>query len=81
MDLTCGWCGVEVVLEGSGDILLEQSLNFDFKTSNNRAEYEVILVEFTLKYDMEAQQLICRSDSQLVVKKIKVKFEVKESLL
>jgi len=51
-------CGVEVVLEGPGGILLEQSLKFDFKTSNNQAEYEVILVELTLAYDMEAQQLI-----------------------
>jgi len=68
-------------LKVRGDILLEQSLKFDFKTSNNQAEYEVILVELTLAYDMEAQQLICRSDSQLVVKNIKVKFEVKESLL
>jgi len=27
--------GAEVVLEGSGELLVEQSLRFGFKTSNN----------------------------------------------
>lgn len=70
-------CGGEVVLEGLSDILLEKSLKFDFKTSNNQVEYEVIF----LVHDMEAQQLICRSDSQLVVRQVKGELEVKESLL
>jgi len=74
-------CAVELVLEGPSDIFLEQSLKFDFKTSNNEVEYEAILVGLTLAYDMEVQQVICRSDSQLVVEKIKGKFDVKESLL
>jgi len=29
-------CDVEMVLEGPGDVLLEQALNFEFKTSNNK---------------------------------------------
>jgi len=28
-------CGAGVVLEGSGDVLFEQALKFEFKTSNN----------------------------------------------
>jgi len=31
-------CGAGEFLEGSGGILLEQSLKFDFKTSNNQVE-------------------------------------------
>jgi len=41
-------CGASVVLEGLGDILLEQALKFGFKTSNNQAEYEVILADSQL---------------------------------
>jgi len=33
---------------------LEQSLNFDFKTSNNQTEYEAILTGLTLANEMEA---------------------------
>jgi len=69
------------VLEGPSGILLEQPLKFDFKTSNNQAEYETILVDLNLAYDMEAQKLICGSDSQLVDGQLKGEFEVKESLL
>ena len=70
-----------VHMDGSSGILLEQAFKLDFKTSNNQVEYEVILVGLNLAYDMEAQQLICRSDSQLVVRQLKGEFEVKESLL
>jgi len=35
--------GSDIVLEGPNDILIEKSLHFAFRTSNNQAEYEVIL--------------------------------------
>ena len=41
-------CGAGVVLEGPGEIVIEQALKFDFKTSNNKAEYEVILAGLRL---------------------------------
>jgi len=69
------------MLEGPGNILLEQALKFDFKTSNNQVEYEDIIAGLNLVLDMEAKQLVCRSDSQLVVGKLKGEFEVKESIL
>jgi len=69
-----------VVVEGPGDILLEQALKFEFKTSNNQVEYEAIIVGLNLALDMEAKKLIWRSDSQLVVCQFKGEFEVKESL-
>ncbi|XP_068498111.1 uncharacterized protein [Phaseolus vulgaris] len=73
------WCWSSA--RSSGDILLEQALKFDFKTSNNQAEYEAIIVGLNLELDMEAKQLTCRRDSQLIVEKFKGEFEVKESLL
>jgi len=70
-----------VVLEGPGDVLIEQGLKFEFKTSNNQAEYEVIIAGLNLALDLEVKKLICRSDSQVVVDQLKDEFKVKETLL
>ena len=40
--------GVGIVLEGPNDILIEKSLHFAFRTSNNQAEYEAILSGLSL---------------------------------
>jgi len=74
-------CGAGVILEDPGRVLLEQSLKFSFKTSNNQVEYKAILVELTLAHDMKARQVLCKIESQLVVVQVKWEFEVKESLL
>jgi len=42
-----------IVLEGSGSIRIEQSLNFDFKASNNQVEYEALVAGLFLAKDME----------------------------
>jgi len=63
-------CGAGVVLEGPGGLLLEQALQFGFKTTNNQVEYEALLAEVT-----------CKSDSQVMISHIKGEFEVKEPLL
>ena len=36
------------MLEGPNDILIKKALHFAFKTSNNQAEYEVILADLSL---------------------------------
>jgi len=74
-------CGAGVVLEGPGDLLIEQALQFSFKATNNQAEYEAILASLNLANDLGAQEVICKSDSHLVVGQIKGEFEVKEPLL
>jgi len=70
-----------VVLEGPSGVLIEQTLKFEFKTSNNQAKYEAIIADLNLALDLEVKKLICKSDSQLVVSQLKEKFEVKETLL
>jgi len=54
--------GAVVVLEGPGEFLVEQSLRFGFKTSNNQAEYEVLIAGLELARDMGAKDIVCRSD-------------------
>jgi len=41
-------CGVGVVLESPTGIKVEQSLCFNFKASNNQAEYEAIIASLLL---------------------------------
>ncbi|RDX90525.1 hypothetical protein CR513_27596, partial [Mucuna pruriens] len=44
-----------VIFEGPNGILIEQSLHFDFKASNNQAEYEALLAGMRLALEIEAK--------------------------
>jgi len=68
-------------LEGPGDLLVEQSLRFGFKVSNNQAKYEALIVGLELARDMGAADIVCRSDSQLMVGHVTGEFQVKDPLL
>ncbi|RDX97491.1 hypothetical protein CR513_19729, partial [Mucuna pruriens] len=58
--------GARVILERPDGILIEQRLHFDFKASNNQAEYEELLVGMRLALEIEAKRLIVKSDSKEV---------------
>ena len=49
---------------------MEYALRFGFQTSNNEAEYKVVIVKLNLGHSMEADKLEICNDSQLVVKQI-----------
>jgi len=74
-------CGAGVVLEGPSEIVLEQALKFEFKTSNNQAEYEAIIAGLRLAQELEITKLICKSDSRLVIGQLNDEYEVRESFL
>jgi len=59
--------GAGIVLEGPGDLTVQQSLKFGFKTSNNGAEYKALLAGLDLERDMGAEHQVCNNDSQLMV--------------
>ncbi|RDX78897.1 Retrovirus-related Pol polyprotein from transposon opus, partial [Mucuna pruriens] len=63
--------GAGVVLEGPGGVLIEQSLHFDFKASNNQAEYEVLLAGMRLAQD----------DSKLVTGQVNVEYQARDPQL
>nr|KYP43928.1 Retrovirus-related Pol polyprotein from transposon 17.6 [Cajanus cajan] len=46
----CRGSGAGVILEGPKGIVLEQSLRFQFKASNNQAEYEALLAEVSVEH-------------------------------
>jgi len=59
--------GANIVLEGPNDILIEKSLHFAFRTSNNQAEYEAILAGLSLAREVGVKKLTCKTDSKLNV--------------
>ena len=44
-----------VILEGPNGVLIEQSLRFAFKSSNNQAEYEALIAGMLLAREMEQE--------------------------
>nr|KYP59710.1 Retrovirus-related Pol polyprotein from transposon 17.6 [Cajanus cajan] len=76
-----GGSGVGIVLEDLGCILLEQSLRFEFRASNNQAEYEALLAGIALAKEMGATSLSARSDSQLVTGQVAGTFQAKDPQL
>jgi len=73
--------GADIVLQGPNNLLLEQSLRFGLKPSNNQAEYEVLIACLLLAADTGAKVLTCKTDSQLVVGHLEGTFQVKDPLL
>ena len=55
------------MLEGPNNILIEKSLHFAFKTSNNQAEYEAILAGLSLAREVGVRTLTCKIDSKLTI--------------
>jgi len=68
-------------LEGPNDILIEKSLDFAFKTSNNQAEYEAILVGLSLAHEVDIKTLTCKTDSKLTVSHLNDEFQIKDPTL
>jgi len=73
--------GAGIVLEGPNDILIEKSLHFAFKTSNNQAEYEAILAGLSLAREVGVKTLTCKTDSKLTVGHLNDEFQIKDPIL
>ncbi|KAL0420642.1 UNVERIFIED_CONTAM: hypothetical protein Slati_3087100 [Sesamum latifolium] len=74
---TLAGSGAGVELTSSEGDELEYALRFDFKASNNEAEYESLIAGIRMALDAGTKSLITYSDSQLVIQ-LEGKYEVKE---
>ncbi|XP_068503750.1 uncharacterized protein [Phaseolus vulgaris] len=70
--------GAGVILEGPNGVLIEQSLRFAFKASNNQAEYEALIVGMLLAREMGARKLMAKTDSLLVTGQVTGEFQAKD---
>jgi len=70
-----------ILLKGPKDILIEKSLHFAFKISNNQAEYEAILTGLSLAHEVGVKTLTCKTDSKLTVGHLNDEFQIKDPIL
>jgi len=70
--------GAGVILEGPNEVLIEQSLRFAFKASNNQAEYEALIAGMLLAREMGARRLMAKTDSLLVTGQVTGEFQAKD---
>jgi ribonuclease HI len=73
--------GAGIVLEGPDGVMIEQSLRFTFKASNNQAEYEALIAGMELAREIEVTDLRAKSDSQLVTNQVSGEYQTKDPQL
>ncbi|XP_062019159.1 uncharacterized protein LOC133735742 [Rosa rugosa] len=73
--------GAGIILTGPGGLNAEYALKFNFKASNNMAEYEALIAGLLLAIDSGADSVNIFSDSQLVVNQVNDSFQAKDQQL
>ncbi|KAL0301847.1 UNVERIFIED_CONTAM: hypothetical protein Sradi_6461500 [Sesamum radiatum] len=58
---------------------MEFAIKFNFKASNNKAEYEALVLSMKIAQDAGPSHLLAYSDSQLIVKKVNGEYEAREN--
>ena len=58
--------------------MIEQTLQFAFKASNNKEEYEALIVVMLLAKEMGGESLLAKSDSLLVTGQVTGEYQVKD---
>ncbi|KAL0449077.1 UNVERIFIED_CONTAM: hypothetical protein Slati_1464100 [Sesamum latifolium] len=70
--------GAGIVLTTPQGDDMESAVKFEFKASNNRAEYEALVLGMRMAQDAGVSHLLAYSDSQLIVNQVNGEYEVKE---
>ncbi|RDX93784.1 Retrovirus-related Pol polyprotein from transposon 17.6, partial [Mucuna pruriens] len=73
--------GAGVILEGPNGVLIEQSLHFNFRASNNQVEYEALLAGMRLARELDAKNLTAKSDSRLVTGQVNNEYQTRDPQL
>lgn len=73
--------GAGVVILGPDDFKCEYALRFNFKATNNMAEYEALLLGLKIAKELKVQDLLVKSDSQLVVSQIDGTYSAKDEVM
>ncbi|XP_073107344.1 uncharacterized protein [Elaeis guineensis] len=75
---TPDWSGAGFLLTNSKGVVTDHALRFDFKASNNQAEYEALVAGLKLALELGVGRLKVFSNSQLIVGQIKDEFETRD---
>lgn len=68
---------IRLILIGLEEQKFEYALWFEFLTSNNKTNYEVLIQCMELARKMGAHKLVAHNDSQLVVKQVNRNYKAK----
>lgn len=70
--------GAGIILRSPEGFTVQQALRFEFKATNNEAEYEALLAGIHLAQALQVRLLSAFSDSQLVVRQFSGEYESRE---
>ena len=70
-------CGAGIVLIDPEGIESSHCLRFEFRATNNEAEYEALLAGLNAARELGAQFLAIKSDSQLIVNQVAGSYQAK----
>ena len=70
-----------IILEGSNQVMVKQSLCFSFKASKNEAKYEALIGEKLLAKEMGANGLTSKSNLQLITRQVSREFHARDPYL
>lgn len=73
--------GAGAILIGLDGFRTKHALQFDFLTTNNTAEYEVLIFGLRLTSELNVQAISVFNDSQLIVNQVTASYEIKDPLL
>ena len=71
--------GASIVITSPENDVLECGVQLKFPITNNKAEYEALLAGLRIARALEAQKIVLKSDSQLVIGQVRGDFETKET--
>ncbi|XP_072073834.1 uncharacterized protein [Arachis hypogaea] len=69
-------CGAGIILEDRNGNIIEQSLHFSFKASNNQSEYKALIASLKLATDLNITDLKVYCDSLLIVQQVNDLYQV-----
>ena len=69
-----------LVLDPEG-VIMEHALRFNFKTFNNGAKYEALIVGLKMAKDLNIKKLKFFNNSQLVIEQIWGHYEIKDPII
>ncbi|XP_016165249.1 uncharacterized protein LOC107607864 [Arachis ipaensis] len=73
--------GAGILLENPEGVVVEHSLRFSFRASNNQAEYEALIAGLRLAIELHVTDLKVYCDSLLVVQQVNQYFQTKDPIL
>ena len=73
--------GAGLVQQSPEGFIVEYALKLDFLTTNNKAEYEALIVGIGLDKAMRVKNIKIRGDSRLIVSQVNGDYEAKEETM